>query len=151
MMPLSWCLVYPYIIYCNVIWGGSSMIHINKIIILQKKIVRLITGQDFLAHTTPLFYRTKILKVCDIHTYLVGIHAYKMNVASLLSYPQHSYNTRNINFALPTYQRLTLTQHAISFKAPSVWNSIPQYIKQCKSLNSFKAVYKKYLLSNYIL
>ena len=76
LINLYYSLVYPYLIYCNQIWGGTYDTHIEKIFLLQKKIIRVITNQPFLAHTNHLFYNSKILKVHDIYIYLTGIYAW---------------------------------------------------------------------------
>jgi hypothetical protein len=86
---------------------------------------------NFLAHTNTLFYRTNILKIEDIHIYLVAIHAYKMNCDNNFNNFNHNYLTRNRNYAIPTYQRLALTQHSVSFAAHKIWNGLPNNIKEC--------------------
>ena len=94
LVDLYYRFVYPYLLYCNLVWGGCVQAHINDLLLIQKKIVRLITNQHYLAHTNPLFYRTRILKVSDIHLYLLGIEAYKQNYNSNFNYTTHRYNTR---------------------------------------------------------
>ena len=55
LLKLYYSLIYPYLSYCNVIWGDTHDIHLNKLLLLQKKAVRIITNSEFLASTTPLF------------------------------------------------------------------------------------------------
>ena len=47
------------------VWGQSSQTIIDKISLLQRKSVRIMTNSDFNAHTDPLFKNLKILKVKD--------------------------------------------------------------------------------------
>ena len=54
-------LVYPYLIYCNIIWGSADKTIIKPLILLQKKCIRIICKVDFLEHTDPLFSETKLL------------------------------------------------------------------------------------------
>ena len=70
LINLYYSLVYPYLIYCNLAWGGCALQHLDRLLLIQKKIVRLITKETYLAHTNPLFYRTSILKVDDLFFYL---------------------------------------------------------------------------------
>jgi exonuclease III len=149
LLNLYYSLVYPYLIYCNIIWGDTSETYVKELRLLQKKLVRIITHSEFIAHTTPLFYSTKILKIEDIHIFLLAIHAYKINVNNNFNNFTHNYNTRNRNYAIPSYQRLALTQHSVSFAAPKVWNSLPDCIKQCNNLSKFKTNLKEYLISMY--
>ena len=45
LVNLYYSLVYPYLLYCNIIWGGTYAAHLNTLQLLQKKVVRIITGQ----------------------------------------------------------------------------------------------------------
>ena len=62
----------------------------------------------------------------------------------------HSINTRNRNLATPTYHRLTCTQHAVSYKGPTVWNSLPRSLKEIESVQLFKKLLKSHLLESYV-
>ena len=57
----------PY--HCVIVWGHTNKVHINSLHLIQKKIVRIITGSSYLAHTNDLFYKTQILKIQE-HTSL---------------------------------------------------------------------------------
>ena len=62
---------------------------------------------------------------------------------------EHDHNTRGRSSLRPTFQRLTITQHSLSFSAPQVWNQIPVELKLCGSLKKFKKAYKQYLIESY--
>ena len=55
-------LILPHIDYCILAWGYQS----DKILLLQKKCLRVITGSIFFAHSDPLFKSIGFLKVEDI-------------------------------------------------------------------------------------
>ena len=116
---------------------------------MQKRIVRIITNSDYLSHTDPLFYKTGILKVHELHIYLLALRAYKHNRSGRLDYPQHTYDTRARHGAVPAYQRLALSQRALSYSVPKAWNTLPRDIQQATSMNLFKKLLKKWLLSRY--
>ena len=70
--PIETCLQVYYAIFyshltygCN-IWGLTTEENLNKIEILQKKCIRIMTFSDFNSHTTPLFIDLKLLKIRDI-------------------------------------------------------------------------------------
>ena len=46
LLQLYHSFVFPYLIYCSEVWGTASDIHIQPLIILQKKIVRIISFHD---------------------------------------------------------------------------------------------------------
>ena len=149
LIKLYYSLIYPYLIYCNEIWGGTCDVHLNKLLLLQKKIIRIITGEPYLAHTAPLFHRTGILRVQEFHTYLLVIRYFKNYNMHGSIQSIHTHNTGNRNNAIPQFQRLTLTQNSITFAGPAAWNSLPNEIRSITSLPNFKRSVKDWLLSSY--
>ena len=51
--------------YGSQIWGQSINTYIDKVSIIQKNAVRIITFADFNAHTDPLLKKINILKIKD--------------------------------------------------------------------------------------
>ena len=149
LISLYYSLIYPYIIYCNIIWGGTYSSHLTPLLILQKKIVRIITGADYLAHSNPLFLQAKILKVQDVHKYMLGIYMYKKKLNNSLPAVQHSYNTRGSSVVPSAFQRLTVTQQSVEYSGPKLWNSLPLNVRAAPTLFSFKKALKMHLLSFY--
>ena len=128
-------------------WGDCADININPLIMLQKKIIRLITHSSYLAHTSPLFYKKGILKIRDIYKYVLGVYIF--NRKALLEYPLHSYNTRNRDLAIPSFQRLVLCERSLSCNGPRLWNTLPEEIKNSSSLATFKRNLKLYYVGGY--
>ena len=54
LKQLYYSFVYPYLIYGIEIWGNASNIHLDPIIKLQKRCVRIITFSNYLESTSPL-------------------------------------------------------------------------------------------------
>ena len=113
LLNLYYTSIYPYLLYCNVIWGGTHVTALAPVIILPKKIVRLIAGQHFLADTNPLFIWLKILKVDDLHKYELALYMYchTNNFAHKL---RAGYGTRHFQSFVPEFQRLAGTQRSLS-------------------------------------
>ena len=44
-------ITVPYLLNCNLIWGGAANTHLNKLLILQKRALRIISQSVYLAHT----------------------------------------------------------------------------------------------------
>ena len=145
---LYYSLIYPYLDYCNIIWGGTATTHLNPLIILQKRAIRIINNKSFRFHTNELFLSTYLLKIEDIHKYKIGTFMYKNNFMAPFT-RTHDYFTRNHNLLLPDYQRLTCTQKSITFIGPKVWNEIPDEICNSASLEIFKRLLKKFLIDKY--
>ena len=71
-------LLYPYLTYCHLIWGNAAPTHLKRITIIQKKAIRLICDEDFLAHTDPLFQKTKIIRFQELYKYLTLLFTSKL-------------------------------------------------------------------------
>ena len=56
-------LIVSYMNYGLLLWG----IHFHKLELLQKKVLRLITNSNYLAHTTPLLIKHGLLNVRDMY------------------------------------------------------------------------------------
>ena len=55
-------LILPYLNYCVNIWDNTFVTHLQKIVILQKRIIRMIAGAEQLDHTSPL--KSKPDQIC---------------------------------------------------------------------------------------
>ena len=149
LKQMYYCLVYPYLNYCICIYGGTYETHMNRIFLLQKRVVRIINGAPFLAHTNELFHESKILKIFDIYKLNIGMYMFEdQNRGQYVR--NHPYSTRNRSHLLPNRANLTICQNSIAVIGPKTWNSIPDEIKDSTSKNSFKRKYKNHLLSAYV-
>ena len=66
---IYYSLIYPLMTYCNSLWGNCAASHIRPLIVLQKKLVRVMTRSDFRCHTAPLFESLNLLNVKQINKY----------------------------------------------------------------------------------
>ena len=99
-------LIFPYTHYGIVPWRQAAETHMNKILLLQKRVLRLIYGMEYRVHTIPLFISANILPVnmlyhknlaAQMHDVSSGIAPSK--ISNLFTQPQeiHTYNTRISN------------------------------------------------------
>ena len=146
---LYYSLAYPYINYNVSSYAGTFNSHLNRILLLQKRLVRIINRSAYLEHTDKLFFETKILKIHDVYKLNVGLFMFD-NSRSDLYTRNHTYDTRHRNDLLQNRARLSITQNSIDVIGPSTWNSIPERIRSLPSRNSFKSQYKSYLISQYV-
>jgi exonuclease III len=149
MINLYYSFVYPYLLYCNLAWGGTYPCHLQPLFLLQK-IIRIVTNSEYLLHTDPLFHRTGILKVTDIHKFLLCQYVFKSLAGNQNINPLHNHFTRNRNNIIPVFQRLALTQHSVSFASAQIWNEIPNEVKSAPNLTIFKRELKNYFISKYL-
>ena len=50
MRKLYYSYIYPYLIYCIEVWGISPHTHLKPLLLLQKKIVRIMTFSSYYAY-----------------------------------------------------------------------------------------------------
>ena len=65
-------LSLQYLVYCISGWGSTYPSNLNRIFLLQKKVLRIISKSAFDAHTEPIFKQLKILNLSDIYRSQVG-------------------------------------------------------------------------------
>ena len=106
------------------------------------------TNSGYRDHTTPLFYRLGLLKFEDVYKFCILVKMFSWLSEGKFSVT-HGVNTRNRTLAMPTFHRLSKSQHAFSFLGPTHWNSLPDNLKNSRTISSFKTNLKKYLLESY--
>ena len=149
MTTLISAIVQPHITYCIPIWGSTYPTHLQKVFLLQKKAIRIITNSHFLEHTQPLFKSVNILNLYDTIKLEIGCYMYKNINTHEYNRAQHNYNTRYRHDVRTPAHHLSSFENSLSFNGPLIWNKIPQDIKNKPSVQSFRNSYKKYLLSVY--
>jgi hypothetical protein len=70
-------LVYPYLIYGNLVWGNAYKSHIKKLVNIQRKIVRLITFKSYSDHTEPIFSDLNILNLYKLNDFLTSLFMFR--------------------------------------------------------------------------
>ena len=157
LLTLYRSLFEPHIFYCNTIWCNTYPTNLNKLKVLQNKIIRAISWLDYNAPTTPSYYSLGILKLPDIITYHNACTMYQvMNKINTrlcelvpVSLPQHTYNTRNKKHVTGKIRKLDCTSLSIVCSGPDIWNELEGFIKMSQSLLAFKKNVKKKLLLSY--
>ena len=139
-------LILPYLSYCNLIWGNAVDIHLNKLLLLQKRAVRVITSSEYLAHTDHLFREVSILKIAEIYKYSCCMYVF--NNRSFYETNSNIYGTRNCNSLKVSFQRLNICKRSVSHNPPNLFNKLPVNVANMKSRCSFKKSVKQLLTEN---
>ena len=141
--------IYPLLTYCNPIWSTTFPTHLNPLQLQLKRIVRIITNSAYLAHSSPLFKQTQILRLEDITQ--ISIASYIFTNKSILQnlLPTHNYPTRQCHLPRTPAHRLTGFRHSTTYLGPVIWNTIPTNIQNSLSLSVFKNRLKKHYLTTY--
>ena len=72
LCTLYYSLVYSYLQYCILVWGSTCPTNLRRLVLLQKRTVRIISKKGFDAHTNLLFKSLMILKLEDIYSLHLG-------------------------------------------------------------------------------
>ena len=65
-------LILPYLNYGLLVWGNTHQTLLDKVLLLQKKVIRIICNSPFRCHTDGLFFENNILKVKDLYLFQLG-------------------------------------------------------------------------------
>ena len=68
-----YAMVYSYLTYGNLIWGNTYKTRVQKLLNVQKKIIRLTTFKSYLEHTKPMFTELSIFNIFQINDNLTAI------------------------------------------------------------------------------
>ena len=157
LLMLYHTMITPHLMYCNIMWGCAKPTVLQKLFILQKRALRVITRSSYLTPSNSLFVRLRLLKLSDIYKSQISLFAFKF-LQKLL--PASCTNYLKINSVLPYSMRKTdffhvpacrtiIRENCISVSGPKHFNSLPAKLQNCCSISSFKIDLLKYQLSLY--
>ena len=70
-------LIKPHFTYGITIWGNTYMKYIQKLYLLQKRIIRIISFSECCDSTAPLFIKYNIMSIDKLYTYFCSLFIYK--------------------------------------------------------------------------
>ena len=140
-------LIKPHFQYCITCWGNTSLFNLNRLFLLQKKIVRVLTKSEFRAHSKPLFDTLDIMDIHQLRRYFVGVFVYKCLNGIHSGYVEHLFEyTSNLrspkNLKVQYFSKKTC-QNSIRYVGPDIWNDLSVETKNSMSIYSFKVKIKK--------
>ena len=125
---------------------------------LQKKAMGLICNADRLAHTNAMSKDMSILKLSEFVKYKTAIVMFNVFHGTLpiqLQWWFRPYQIFECTFYTSTKSfvmvqvRTNLKAMCLSVYGVKLWNTLPDEIKNCTTLNIFKKCLKKHFLSQY--
>ena len=133
--------------YGIVFWGNSP--DAKRIFLAQKRAVRAISGVSSRTSCRPLFSSLGILTLAS--QYVFSLMSFVVNNISL--FPRvssfHSVNTRQMSNLHLHHTTLTLVQKGVQYSAASIFNKLPQELKNLSTNpHAFKSKLKSYLVAH---
>jgi hypothetical protein len=155
-LSLYYTLIYPYLTYCNIVWSSTYVTNLNRIPLLQKRVVRTLTNSDYRAHSDPLFKQLKILDIFKSNSFHIGKFMFLYHHCMLptcfdelftTNNQIHGYNTRSAGNYRSHACRTNTKQFTILYSGPNIWNSLPTNITVINTISSFKTQLRNFLLN----
>ena len=135
-MPSKACTFHLCILfftYCRHVWGNAYDTNLYPLVVLQKRLIRIITFSKYLYHTGPLFKELGFLKIGEINKYLFGKFMYRwydiqvpLLFLDMFQYVKiiHGYVTRQTDQLYIPKVKTNLGKCSLKYKGPVIWNSI---------------------------
>ena len=149
--------IIPHFDYCNTIWLNGKGKEIIKLLKIQKCASRIILNKSATTSSAPLFKDLKWLTFNQRYTYNTAVLIYKaLNdltpsyIKELLIISTNSYyslRSSSHKDIQTSRARTKYLRNSFTYKSREIWNNIPLEIRNAKSLNVFKANYKKHLFN----
>ena len=151
LVTLYYSFIYPYMCHCNLIWGSTYESNLKKLTILQKRIIRIISGTRPKEHTDPLFEKLGLMKFMSLNKYSIGKFMFRYNIKQVpdIFYGYfkpiqdiHDHNTRSCCGLYARQPKTELSKFSISYRGPVLWNKI---ISTGINPETSEAIFTKYL------
>ena len=158
LKQLYYSLFYSFVSYGITVWGLTYKSLVQKIIVIQKKIFRVMTFNKLNAHTNPIFIQLEFLKIEDIRQFQLLSFVYDcLNKTAPVffhnyftpSSERHTYNTRLASRGDLFLERRNTFQYgirSIEYIGTRLWNMLPVTLRESSSPPVFRSDLKKYLL-----
>ena len=144
-------LVKSHLEYGILAWGKAKSKEINKISIIQKRIIRTLSNSKYNAHTDPIYSCLKILKFEDILQYNSITFMYKYTNSILPDSFTNMFgeiNQRSRNIRTDKIRYKTLCTYPKAF-LPKYWNSLNMNLKYSSSIKVFQSNAKFNMIEAY--
>ena len=158
MVKLYNTFIYSYIQYGIVVWGNAKANAIDRLISFQKRTLKMIAGKNRSAESAPLFKKFSILPIVDIYKYRLAYYMYRINIQDIpniksLTFQRHhhihNYNTRHHNdFVFTGKVTKNFIKSTFEYSGIQIWLTIPNSLRNVRTIHQFKKEYKKLILSN---
>src|SRR5271165_2578286 len=137
------------------------MTHLSRLVLLQKRAIRVVSGAYYLDHTKPLFLNAmfvkhSVLTLHNLHIYLTAQFMYLLKNMLLppscsklveLAPINRAHALRKTSYFLASKCRINMKQHSIGFAGPTIWNKIPGPIQLSVNIGVFNKHLRLYLFS----
>lgn len=129
--------------YGLAVWGGTSKVNLNRILMLQKKCIRVLAGLHQLDSCRDAFRELKIMTIVSL--YIQEVVMYVDGKDLQRNKDAHRHNTRNGELYILPAHNLKLFETKPSYIGRKLHNSLPEEM-HTKRGNSLRSALKAWLL-----
>jgi hypothetical protein len=157
LITLYYALIHSHLTYCPITLSSTSSSNIKKILLIQKKAIRIISNNRYNAHTGPIFKELEILPYDKLLTEAKYkfMHSYVFNTCPISFHNTWTINSErdgipnlrnNTLFELP-HPRIELFKQSPFYTLPALWNDLNE-CKFYENRTTFKIAIRELLLEN---
>ena len=153
---IYFAFIHPHILYGIEVYGNTYETYLNKLVILNNKLLRILQNKPRKTHTADLYksYNTLPIPLLFNFQVLTLIHKTYHHSSKLpdtfsdyfiMNSTVHTHHTRSSrDLHLKTVTTTSGTK-ALKFKGVNLWNRLPNHLKSIESTTGFKNKLKKHL------
>lgn len=135
LLNVYYGLVYSHLRYLIILWGVGT--EIQRVFILQKKIIRLMFSLMPLDTCRPVFIENNILTLTSIFAFEAAVFVYQNKNKFILNSNIHTHNTRIASQISINNYNLSLFRKSPYGCCASIFNTLPEDIKNLSSFYVF--------------
>ena len=152
---IYYAFVHPHILYSVEIYANTCTTHLDKLIKLNNKLLRILQNKPIKFHTDELYLAYNTLSIPKLHELQLLLFAHKV-----IHYPEklseifssyfefnntfHHHQTRSMNDIHMFRANTNYGKRALNYKAACIWNELPAKFTCLQSISSFKRQIKLY-------
>ena len=151
-------LIFSKIDYCNSLLYGLPNIQLSKLQRIQNASARLLTNTPKYAHITPVLKELHWLPVKSRIIFKIALLTFKSlhdlgptslkDMLEIYDPPRALRSCSKNLLAIPRFCN-TFGKRSFAHCAPTIWKTLPEYVKNHDSVNSFKKALKTYLFNKH--
>ena len=143
---LYYAFIYPYMMFCNHVWGNACSVNLNKLVVLEKKVIQIMVSVKPRTPTAYLFDDLNIMKVGDVNVFWLAEWCIKFMLQILKTHFNTCLLQIGISIRMKLDSRNILTFHctiknigktSIRYRGAVIWNNVLKCgITSCSQITS---------------
>lgn len=141
-------LIQSHIVFGIRLYGATTKINLDKILIAQKKAVRVMLRLNWRDTARDGFIALGLMTVYNLYIFEILVYFNNMQLPIRETKLPHRHNTRNRNLIILEQPNLELYKKKPSYAAQRFYCKLPIHIKSETDATKFKNNLKMYLVKN---